>query len=132
MFQVRSVLIQSCEVGMSDWSFQKLWLVSFVFTNSILQWPSIHSWFKDLLVGLDLTGVNPTQIPIKFKNCGKVSFSFINFDRYVLIMKDLFPSEFLSLTFYVDTNWIRVHMIPGMYIIGYDYLNFSIGEGPKT
>lgn len=36
---------------------------------------------EDLLVGLDLTGVNPTQIPIKFKNCGKVSFSFINFDR---------------------------------------------------
>ena len=47
-FQVRSVLIKSCE---------------------------------DLMVGLDLTGVNPMEIPIKFKNCGKISFSYINFDQ---------------------------------------------------
>ena len=47
-FQVRSVLIKSCE---------------------------------DLMVGLDLTGVNPMDIPIKFKNCGKISFSYINFDK---------------------------------------------------
>jgi len=35
---------------------------------------------EDLMVGLDLTGVNPMEIPIKFKNCGKISFSYINFD----------------------------------------------------
>ena len=34
----------------------------------------------NLLIGLDLTGVNPTKIPFKFKNCGRVSFDFINFD----------------------------------------------------
>ena len=33
------------------------------------------------MVGLDLTGVNPKDIPVKFKNCGSVSFSYINFDR---------------------------------------------------
>ena len=36
---------------------------------------------QDLMVGLDLTGVNPKDIPFHFKNCGRVSFSFINFDR---------------------------------------------------
>ena len=36
---------------------------------------------EDLMVGLDLTGVNPKDIPVKFKNCGSVSFSYINFDR---------------------------------------------------
>jgi len=36
---------------------------------------------EDLMVGLDLTGVNPMEIPIKFKNCGKISFSYINFDQ---------------------------------------------------
>jgi len=35
----------------------------------------------DVMIGLDLTGVNPKSIPIKFKNCGKISFSYINFDR---------------------------------------------------
>jgi len=34
----------------------------------------------DLLIELDLTGVNPTEIPFKFKNCGRVSFDSINFD----------------------------------------------------
>ena len=36
---------------------------------------------EDLMVGLDLTGVNPMDIPIKFKNCGKISFRYINFDQ---------------------------------------------------
>ena len=36
---------------------------------------------EDLMVGLDLTGVNPMEIPIKFKNCGKISFRYINFDQ---------------------------------------------------
>ena len=34
----------------------------------------------NLLIGLDLTGVNPTEIHFKFKNCGRVSFDSINFD----------------------------------------------------
>ena len=33
------------------------------------------------MLGLDLTGVNPLNIPFHFKNCGKVSFSYINFDE---------------------------------------------------
>ena len=32
-------------------------------------------------MALDLTGVNPTNIPVNFKNCGKISFSSIKFDR---------------------------------------------------
>ena len=36
---------------------------------------------EDVMLGLDLTGVNPLDIPISFKNCGKVSFSYINFDQ---------------------------------------------------
>jgi hypothetical protein len=35
----------------------------------------------NLLIGLDLTGVNPTKIPFKFKNCGRVSFDSIHFDQ---------------------------------------------------
>ena len=35
----------------------------------------------DVMIGLDLSGVNPKNIPINFKNCGKISFSYINFDR---------------------------------------------------
>jgi hypothetical protein len=34
----------------------------------------------NLLIGLDLTGVNPTKIPFKFKNCGRVSIDSIHFD----------------------------------------------------
>ena len=34
----------------------------------------------NLLIELDLTGVNPTQIPFKFKNCGRISFESIKFD----------------------------------------------------
>ena len=34
----------------------------------------------NLLIGLDLTGVNPSKMPFKFKNCGRVSFDSINFD----------------------------------------------------
>merc|ERR1712109_194679 len=33
------------------------------------------------MMALDLTGVNPTNIPVNFKNCGKISFSSIKFDR---------------------------------------------------
>ena len=36
---------------------------------------------QDLMLGLDLTGVNPLSIPFQFKNCGKISFSYINFDE---------------------------------------------------
>jgi len=35
----------------------------------------------DVMIGLDLTGVNPKNIPVNFKNCGKISFSYIKFDR---------------------------------------------------
>ena len=35
----------------------------------------------DVMMALDLTGVNPTDIPVNFKNCGKISFSSIKFDR---------------------------------------------------
>ena len=35
----------------------------------------------DVLIGLDLTGLNPKSIPINFKNCGQISFSYITFDR---------------------------------------------------
>ena len=35
----------------------------------------------DVMMALDLTGVNPTNIPVSFKNCGKISFSSIKFDR---------------------------------------------------
>ena len=35
----------------------------------------------DVMIGLDLSGVNPKNIPVNFKNCGKISFSYINFDR---------------------------------------------------
>ena len=35
----------------------------------------------DVMLALDLTGVNPTNIPVNFKNCGKISFSHIKFDR---------------------------------------------------
>merc|ERR1712038_1199873 len=35
----------------------------------------------DVMMALDLTGVNPTNIPVNFKNCGKISFSSIKFDR---------------------------------------------------
>ena len=35
----------------------------------------------DVMMSLDLTGVNPMEIPVKFKNCGKISFSYINFDQ---------------------------------------------------
>jgi len=34
----------------------------------------------NLLIELDLTGVNPTKIPFKFKNCGQISFDSIKFD----------------------------------------------------
>ena len=36
---------------------------------------------SDLMVGLDLTAVNPLDLPIRFKNCGTVSFSYIKFDE---------------------------------------------------
>ena len=36
---------------------------------------------SDLMVGLDLTAVNPLDLPIRFKNCGTVSFSYIKFDK---------------------------------------------------
>ena len=36
---------------------------------------------SDLMVGLDLTAVNPLDLPIRFKNCGTVSFSYIKFDQ---------------------------------------------------
>merc|ERR1719412_3086664 len=36
---------------------------------------------SDLMVGLDLTAVNPLDLPIRFKNCGTVSFSYIKFDN---------------------------------------------------
>ena len=35
----------------------------------------------DVMMALDLTGVNPTNIPVNFQNCGKISFSSIKFDR---------------------------------------------------
>jgi len=34
----------------------------------------------NIKISLDLTGINPTKIPIKFKNCEKVSLDSINFD----------------------------------------------------
>jgi len=34
----------------------------------------------NLLLELDLTGVNPTHIPLKFKNCGRIGFDSITFD----------------------------------------------------
>ena len=34
----------------------------------------------NLLLELDLTGVNPTHIPFKFKNCGRIGFDSITFD----------------------------------------------------
>ena len=47
----------------------------------------------NLLLGLDLTGVNPTKIPFKLKNCGRVSFDSITFDsRFV-------GSQLLSIDF---------------------------------
>ena len=36
----------------------------------------------NLLIELDLTGVNPTKIPFKFKNCGRISFDSIKFDPW--------------------------------------------------
>ena len=34
----------------------------------------------NIKISLDLSGINPTKIPVKFKNCEKVSLDSINFD----------------------------------------------------
>ena len=40
----------------------------------------IHSC-QDLLVGLDLTGINPSTVPFTFIHSGRVTVDFITFDK---------------------------------------------------
>ena len=77
----------------------------------------------DLLLGLDLTGLNPKSIPINFKNCGKISFSYITFDRQFsggqllkfnmetvnsVKMEDLYVSDALQVSDLILTALIKL------------------------
>ena len=36
---------------------------------------------RDLLIGLDLTSLNPTQVPISFVHSAKITVDYIRFDK---------------------------------------------------
>ena len=36
---------------------------------------------RDLLIGLDLTSLNPTQVPITFVHSAKITVDYIRFDK---------------------------------------------------
>ena len=74
----------------------------------------------NLLIGLDLTGVNPTKIPFKVKNCGRISFDSIHFDpRFAgsqllsidfervnsVMMEDLAVEEAVQVSISSDAFW---------------------------
>ena len=40
----------------------------------------IHSC-RDLLIGLDLSGLNPTEVPFTFVHSSKITLDFIKFDK---------------------------------------------------